>query len=60
MSARGYFVPPMVLLKRKPMIESLNDRPSATPGSVAVNSYSDWMTNDLFLEWLKHIVSQVG
>ena len=48
----------MVIFKRKRMIESLKD--GAPPGSVVVNNESGWMPKELFLEWLKHFVSQVG
>ena len=54
MNARGNYVPPMIVFKRKRMIESLKD--GTPPGSVIVNNER----NELFVVWLKHFVSQVG
>ena len=58
MSAGGNCVPPMIVFRRKRMIESLED--GAPPGSVIVNNESGWMNKELFVVWLKHVVSHVG
>ena len=54
MNAGGNYVPPMIVFKRKRMIEPLKD--GTPPGSVIVNNER----NELFVVWLKHFLSHVG
>lgn len=55
MSASGLYIPPMFIFKRGRMKEGL-DR-NGPIGSVYRCSMSGWITEDLFLEWLRHFAS---
>lgn len=58
MSASGVYVPPMIIFKRKRMIDALGH--GAPSGSLVTNNESGWMTKELFSDWLKHFVAYVG
>ncbi|ESN95622.1 hypothetical protein HELRODRAFT_86484 [Helobdella robusta] len=56
-SASGQYIPPMLIYKRKRMkVEMTNGAP---PGTVFSTQEKGWMSNDGFIEWLKHFISVV-
>jgi hypothetical protein len=57
MSAGGIYVPPMLLFRRKNMNERLMK--GCPPGSIGYPSPKGWMTNELFVKYLKHFISFV-
>ena len=54
-SAGGNYVPPMLIFKRKRMTDLLLR--GSPPGTIGACSDNGWITNDLFLNWLKHFAS---
>ncbi|XP_030753169.1 uncharacterized protein LOC115880173 [Sitophilus oryzae] len=58
MSAAGDFVPPMFNFKRERMNVALEKNGSV--GAIYRCSKSGWITEDLFLEWLKHFAQYVN
>ena len=57
MSAAGFFIPPMLIFKRKRMKAEMTQ--CAPPGTVFSTQEKGWMSNEGFLEWLKHFISVV-
>ena len=57
MSAVGYFVPPMLIYKRKRMKAELCH--GAPPGCVFSCQEKGWMSNAGFVDWLQHFISVV-
>lgn len=51
-SASGVFIPPMFIYPRQRMTPLLER--GGPPGSIYRCSKSGWMTEELFMEWLKH------
>ncbi|XP_030767155.1 uncharacterized protein LOC115890931 [Sitophilus oryzae] len=58
MSAAGYFVPPMFIFKRERMNVALEK--NGPVDAIYRCSKSGWITEDLFLEWLKHFAQYVN
>jgi len=56
-SATGMFVPPMLIYKRKRMKAELTN--GAPPGTVFSVQEKGWMSNEGFIEWLKHFIYTV-
>jgi len=54
-SASGNYIPPMLIFKRKRMTELLLR--GSPPGTLGACSDNGWITNELFLKWLKHFAS---
>ena len=54
-NAAGTYIPPMILFKRKRMVEILAE--GAPPCSLVVCNESGWMDKELFTRWLQHFVS---
>lgn len=52
MSAGGSYIPPMFIYARKRMCPELQR--GGPPGSIYCCSDKGWITDELFLEWLKH------
>lgn len=57
MSATGFFVPPMLIFKRKRMKPELGN--GSPPGTVLSAQEKGWMCNEGFCLWLKHFISVV-
>jgi len=53
-SAAGWYVPPMLIYKRKRMKAEMTN--GAPPGTVFSSQEKGWMSNEGFLEWLKHFI----
>lgn len=53
-SASGNFVPPMLIYKRKRMKAEMTN--GAPPGTVFSTQEKGWMSNNGFVEWLKHFI----
>jgi len=53
-SAAGWFIPPMLIYKRKRMKAELTN--GAPPGSVFSVQKKGWMSHEGFVEWLKHFI----
>lgn len=51
-SASGHYIPPMFIFPRVRMSPSLTI--GGPPGSIYKTSKSGWITEQLFIEWLKH------
>ncbi|XP_031335324.1 tigger transposable element-derived protein 6-like [Photinus pyralis] len=51
-SATGVYVPPMFIYARKRMADHLNS--NGPPGAIYRCSDNGWITEDLFVDWLKH------
>lgn len=51
-SASGIYVPPMFIYARKRMADHLKNK--GPPGAIYRCSDNGWITEDLFIEWLKH------
>lgn len=58
MSAAGDFVPPMFIFKRERMNNALEK--NGPVDAIYRCSKSGWITEDLFLEWLKHFAKYVN
>ena len=56
-SAVGVYVPPMLIYKRKRMKAELTN--GAPSGAVFSVQEKGWMSNDGFLEWLRHFIYSV-
>lgn len=56
-SASGAFIPPMFIYPRQRMTTLLER--GGPPGSIYRCNKSGWMTEELFLEWLKHFKTAV-
>lgn len=56
-SAAGSYVPPMLIFKRKRMVDILLR--GSPPGSVGACSENGWITNELFVKWLDHFIKHV-
>jgi hypothetical protein len=56
-SASGFYVPPMLIYKRKRMKAEMTV--GAPPGTVFGTQEKGWMSNDGFLVWLRHFISVV-
>lgn len=54
-SASGNYIPPMLIFKRKRMMELLLR--GSPPGTLGACSDNGWITNELFLKWLKHFAA---
>jgi len=54
-SASGNYIPPMLIFKRKRMTELLLR--GSPPGTLGACSDNGWITNELFLKWLKHFAA---
>ena len=57
-NARGHFVPPMVIFKRKNKKASLTDH--APPGTIQGCSENRWVNAEPFLEFIQHFVKHVS
>ena len=57
MSAAGWFIPPMLIFKRKRMKDELTE--GAPPGTVFSVQQNGWMCNEGFVDWLKRFISVV-
>lgn len=58
MSASGFYVPPMIIFKRKNPKAELKD--GAPPGSIfAFNPESGYINKDIFFLWLQHFIENV-
>lgn len=56
-NAAGFYVPPMLIFKRKRFTEQLmKDSP---PGAVGACSPNGWVDSGLFVKWLTHFISVV-
>ena len=55
-NATGYFVPPMMIFKRKNKKASLTDH--ASPGTIQGCSGNGWVNTELFLEFIQHFVKK--
>ena len=55
-NAMGYFVPPMMIFKRKNKKASLTDH--ASPGTIQGCSGNGWVNTELFLEFIQHFVKK--
>ena len=55
MSARGSYVPPLMIFPRK----TLNSRlmADAPPGSIAAATDSGWTDKEVFVKWMNHFIS---
>jgi len=56
-SAAGWFIPPMLIYKRKRMKAELTN--GAPPGTVFCTQEKGWMSNEGFVDWLKHFIYTV-
>lgn len=56
-NAAGYFIPPMIIFKRKRRQQELEI--GAPPGSVVEISDSGYINSELFVSWLKHFKKHV-
>ncbi|XP_065678246.1 uncharacterized protein LOC136093208 [Hydra vulgaris] len=50
----GHYIPPMIIFKRKRMIDSLID--GAPPGTLERCSKSGWVDKNLFMDFIRHFV----
>ncbi|XP_065683261.1 uncharacterized protein LOC124813179 [Hydra vulgaris] len=50
----GHYIPPMIIFKRKRMLDSLID--DAPPGTVGRCSKSGWVDTNLFMDFIRHFV----
>ncbi|XP_065681337.1 uncharacterized protein LOC136094970 [Hydra vulgaris] len=50
----GHYIPPMIIFKRKRMLDSLID--DAPPGTVGRGSKSGWVDTNLFMDFIRHFV----
>ncbi|XP_047137645.1 uncharacterized protein LOC124814180 [Hydra vulgaris] len=50
----GHYIPPMIIFKRKRMLDSLID--DAPPGTVRRCSKSGWVDTNLFMDFIRHFV----
>lgn len=57
MSAAGWFIPPMLIYKRKRMKAELCN--GAPPGTMFSVQEKGWMCNEGFIIWLKHFIDVV-
>ena len=57
MSAAGSFVPPLILFKRKRMVQGLSN--GAPAGGLVLCNESGWMDKTTFVKWLKHFIDYV-
>ncbi|XP_065649038.1 uncharacterized protein LOC136078106 [Hydra vulgaris] len=56
-SAAGFYVPPMLIYKRKRMKPEITI--GAPPGTVFSTQEKGWMSNEGFLDWLNHFIKVV-
>lgn len=56
-SAAGWYVPPMIIFKRKRFTNELAN--GAPPGSKIQISDSGYISSELFVKWLKHFIDTV-
>ena len=56
-SASGFYVPPMLIFKRKRMTELLLR--GSPPGAIGACSANGWVDSDLFIKWLTHFIAVV-
>ena len=56
-SAAGFYVPPMLIYKRKRMKPEITN--GAPPGTVFSTQEKGWMSNEGFLDWLNHFIKVV-
>lgn len=57
-NAAGFFIPPMIIFKRKRKPQELEI--DAPPGSVVVISDTGYINSELFVQWLKHFKTHVN
>lgn len=57
-NAAGFFVPPMIIFKRKRMQQELEI--GAPAGSIVTISDTGYINSDLFVSWLKHFKKHVN
>ena len=56
-SASGTYIPPMVILKRKGMINELIDH--ASSGTIGRCSDSGWIETELFMDYMRHFAEYI-
>jgi hypothetical protein len=54
MSASGNYVPPMLIFKRMRMKNEL--KRGAAPGTQFTCSENGWITSEIFVKWLEHLI----
>lgn len=56
-SAAGQYVPPLLIFRRKRMVDNLKD--GAPAGTIFACQESGWMNCEIFCKWLKHFIDTV-
>lgn len=56
-SEAGQYVPPLLIFKRKRMVDNLKD--GAPPGAMFACQESGWMNSEIFCKWLQHFIDTV-
>ena len=57
-NAAGSYVPPMLIFKRKRMVNRLLS--GSPPGTIGGTSANGWIDNELFVKWLGHFITHVN